>query len=290
MIRRAIRIANRLIHTPGFLFWALFDGGIKRVSLVAKCRLILRIRRITRSVVAATSFTEHLMITRHVLHDLPPGGILVECGCFKGASTCTLSILAKMTGRRLIVFDSFRGLPDPSDEDQRHMLDSTAEIHSYQAGTFAGSLQEVREHVRRFGEIDVCEFVPGFFDASMMPYMAERKPDIAFAFLDVDLCSSLRDCLKGIWPRLLEGGVIYTHEAPHREIAGCFHDRRWWKTELATDPPGLVGGGCGLLFDQTRRTGLGYAVKSSPNSYQLVPQLGPGESPKTQLPRHASAK
>ena len=37
---------------------------------------------------------------------------IVEAGVYKGAMTCSLSLAAKMLGTKLIVYDSFEGLPD----------------------------------------------------------------------------------------------------------------------------------------------------------------------------------
>ena len=41
----------------------------------------------------------------------PSNNIIVECGCFKGASSISLSIFSKIVNRKLI-YDSFEGLPD----------------------------------------------------------------------------------------------------------------------------------------------------------------------------------
>ena len=39
-------------------------------------------------------------------------GVLIECGSFEGASTSVMSIGAKLINKKLIVYDSFEGLPD----------------------------------------------------------------------------------------------------------------------------------------------------------------------------------
>jgi O-methyltransferase len=40
-------------------------------------------------------------------------GSVVECGCYVGGSTANLSLVCAATGRKLIIFDSFQGLPEP---------------------------------------------------------------------------------------------------------------------------------------------------------------------------------
>ena len=44
-------------------------------------------------------------------------GCIVECGCYKGSSTAKFSLAAKYSGRKLVVFDSFEGIPE---NDERH--------------------------------------------------------------------------------------------------------------------------------------------------------------------------
>ncbi len=49
------------------------------------------------------------------LLETPPevGGIVIECGTWKGASTSNLSLVCKIVGRRLKIYDSFQGLSAP---------------------------------------------------------------------------------------------------------------------------------------------------------------------------------
>ena len=62
---------------------------------------------------AATSYWEQLLISSEILNSKLDGAV-VECGCFKGGSTATLSVACKKAGRTLNVFDSFCGLPEPT--------------------------------------------------------------------------------------------------------------------------------------------------------------------------------
>ena len=70
---------------------------------------------------------------------------------------------------------------------------------------YAGTLDEVRGNVTRYGKVDVCSFHPGFFSESM----ADFDTTCVLAFIDVDLRSSIEDCVRAIWPRLADGGTIF---------------------------------------------------------------------------------
>jgi hypothetical protein len=96
--------------------------------------------------------------------------------------------------------------------------------------------------------------------------------------VDVDLTESLKTCLKYLWPLLADGGYLFTHEAPHQEIAAVFFDGDWWHANLHSDAPGLVGAGSGIGLFPSRggfRSDLGFTVKHPKVvQFTLDPQTG----------------
>jgi hypothetical protein len=179
------------------------------------------------------------------LLDLKIPGPIVECGCFKGGSTAKLSLVAERTGRRLYVCDSFEGLPAPElDGEQLLVGHGHGETPSaaLSAGEFTGRIDEVRRNIQEFGCIEVCDFVPGFFDQSL------PNLDIApaFVFIDVDYVSSARECLKHLWPRLAPGGLWFTHEASFTNYILGILDSGFWGETLGECPPVMMGAGSGL--------------------------------------------
>jgi hypothetical protein len=245
------------------------------IGAFAKARLMARIVRNTFTVPTESNFFEHLTMVARILA-LPASvpGVVVECGCFQGGSTTNLSLACEMVGRRLHVFDSFEGLPEPEAEDRSHALVDTGELHTYTAGAFAGSLETVKGNIARHGAIAVCEFHRGYFQDTM-PAFSEP---CAFAFLDVDLYQSLEPCLLTLWPLLRDDCSMFVHEARHMEIAGAFFDRQWWRERMDAEPPGLVGAGNGLgLLTRGGPFGsnLGYAVKRPhAERFEERPQVG----------------
>lgn len=59
-------------------------------------------------------------------------------------------------------------------------------------GFRCGELEEVKENIRRYGNVGVCRFVNGYFEDSMP---RSREP-VAAAYLNVEFASSTRTCLK----------------------------------------------------------------------------------------------
>jgi O-methyltransferase len=145
----------------------------------------------------ASSVHEHFLMGHHLLTLKSHGveGDFVEFGCFKGFSTCCLSFACLLVGARMHVFDSFQGLP-------------ASDSAVYEAGEFAGSVEEVKKNVAIFGCPQVLTFHPGFF-ADVVPKVVLGP--IASIWMDVDLESSARDAMK-ILPWLAPKGCVFSHE------------------------------------------------------------------------------
>ena len=147
---------------------------------------------------AATTPEEMLCIAHHlyVLKSHGVDGGLVECGCFKGFSSCCLSQACAALGIHMDVFDSFAGLPRSGSS-------------YYQEGDFCGTLDEVTDNLRAFGRPEVVTLHRGFFSESMPGY---DRP-IMCLWMDVDLTSSAADVMT-VLPRLAAEGCVFTHECP----------------------------------------------------------------------------
>ena len=219
-----------------------------------------------RRVETASRYTEHLAIASHIIGvPAQTEGCVIECGCYKGGSTVNLSLAAALVRRELHVFDSFEGLPASLNGDE-NILHHDRMTNTYEPGMYAGSLEEVRENVRRYGDLSVCRFHKGWFDDTLSDFSA---PCVT-AFVDVDLRTSLETCVKAIWPLMADGGALFVHEARHHEIASLFFDDDWWEQTLGTRAPGLIGAGTGLGLDPEIggwTSQLGYARKSEMTGY-----------------------
>lgn len=254
-------VTTALLPVVAREFFARETGAEYGVGLPTKLRFLFTVIRNNIRVESASNFLYHLIMAGKILRiprDLP--GDIIECGSFKGGSAVNLSRLAQLTGRRLHLFDSFEGLPIPKQMDREHLVLSELQFHTYEAGAYAGSVSEVRENVRKYGVLDVCEFHKGYFNQTLPGF---SRP-LVFAYIDADLTSSVRDCLKYVWPLLQDGCYLFTDEAHHTEVAGLFYDPAWWDSEQHSAPPGLVGGGNGLgllLHPGGFRSSLGFTAK-----------------------------
>lgn len=195
-----------------------------RISVWQRLRIVARSYRISFSVHSAHCQYEILDIMESILAlsaDVP--GCVVEAGCFKGGSAAKLSLVTKAVNRRLFIFDSFFGLPEHEEPMKK-------------AGTYAGSLEEVKRNIERWGEPSNFELVPGWFEETMPTF----STPIALILLDVDLASSTRTCLKYLYPLLVENGVLYSHDGHLEAVMEVFNDDRFWEREVMLPRPEIT--------------------------------------------------
>ncbi len=210
-----------------------------KLNIFKKYRLGLKMFLNKLRVPTGTSYKAHLAMALK-LFETPPEteGVVLECGTWKGGSAANLSLVCKMTGRKLLIYDSFEGLPEKIEGDR--------EADSYAAGDYAGTLEEVKWNISKYGDIDSCEFVQGWF-ADTLPHL-DRK--VLVAFLDVDLEASLETCVRYIWNNLTEKGYIFIDEYVGLDYCSIFYSERYWREVFDRTPPGLVGAGVGLALGE----------------------------------------
>lgn len=254
----------QLLFLPIFLkpFFKKQVGAEYGVGFSKKLKLLFKIYRINKKIRSATSCYEHVQMAKAIL-EAPKNlnGDVVECGCWKGASTASLSLVCELAGRKLIVFDSFCGLPSPKEGDKIHHAPHIGKTPGYEKGNYSGSLDEVKNNIKNYGSLDVCEFIEGYFEDTMPGFFETFNSKIIFSFLDVDLTKSLETCVFHLWPFLQKGCHLFTHEAPHLEISALFFDKEWWNRHLNTGFPSLIGAGSGTCFHPSFGTPIGYTTK-----------------------------
>ncbi len=185
-------------------------------SRAARKQLADRLELAHKNVHCAHTHSEIVAVVTEILRTSSLGpGVVLEAGCFKGGSTCKLSLATKLAGRKLLVYDSFEGLPTVEEVERK----------DFAAGDYTGALDEVKKNVTHYGAIEVCEFIRGWFEQTM-----DKLADpVVVAFVDVDLRPSLETCLNFIYPRLVPGGSIFSHDGHLAICVDLMKDQQFWK-------------------------------------------------------------
>lgn len=133
-------------------------------------------------------------------------GDAAEVGVYKGGTAVLLAQRFETAGKRLLLFDTFEGMPESAD----------ARVDRHRAGDFDDtSLEAVTRALSAWEDV---ELVPGFFPETAKP-AADRK--FALVHVDVDIYQSVLDCCEFFYPRLSPGGAIVFDDYGQRSCPGA---------------------------------------------------------------------
>lgn len=233
IINKILRPAFEKLPEPLFNFAIRFYEAIlfssppeiPQLSYFQRVRLIRKIVRINNNVDCPHVPAEILSFIKAVMAiPISYQGCIVEAGVFKGGSSAKFSLAAKYVNRELVLFDSFQGLPDNLEPHEQSILGHSIKGW-FEKGAFSGGLEEVRRNIEKYGEIEVCNFIEGWFD-NTMPLFSKK---IAAAYLDVDLASSTKTCLKYLYPLIIPAGVLYSQDGDFPLVIKVFDDDEFWE-------------------------------------------------------------
>lgn len=146
------------------------------LSLVDRLRLYKRILVISKKIDCAHAENEIVQVINALLSQ--PAcrkGVIVEAGTYQGGSAVKLSIVAKITGRTLCIFDSFEGIPDNYEPHEKDIFGDNA---GFKKGDLACSLGEVKKNITSMGEISCCKFYKGWFEDTMPKFHEKNLPHL----------------------------------------------------------------------------------------------------------------
>jgi len=155
-------------------------------------------------------------------------GDVVECGTARGGSAALMGLLLKELApqRTLWVFDTFEGMPQPTEADP----DWTATLYT---GKCRADVEEVSALFDRLGASPNYRLVKGLFQQTLPT--CDVGP-IALLHLDCDWYESMKTCLEQLFDRVSRGGVIqiddYGHWAGARKAVDEFFHKRSLDVQL----------------------------------------------------------
>jgi O-methyltransferase len=201
--------------------WRYLKSPNTNLSFFQRLSTVVRFFWISLFVASPHEQYEILTVFESILTNLSGDcNTIVEAGCYKGGSTAKLSLAARMADCKLLVFDSFEGLPQHNEKFRPE-------------GTYRGNLEEVRKNIVRFGAIEVCQFIKGWFADTMVDF----KEPIRVLFLDVDLAASTQTCLKYLYPNLVPGGMLYSHDGHIKAVMEVYNCEKFWKEKIGCPKP-----------------------------------------------------
>jgi hypothetical protein len=173
----------------------------------------------------------------YIVHNSLPGDI-VECGVWRGGSMMMAALSLRHFGdkdqRRLFLFDTYEGMPAPTDADFKFDgLQAKEKWDSLQRGEGSEwnniSIEGVRNAMlsTAYAE-DKIILVKGRVENTLPAHAPDR---IALLRLDTDFYVSTRHELTHLYPRLVPGGVLIiddfgTWAGSHRAVIEYFAEHK----------------------------------------------------------------
>lgn len=153
-----------------------------------------------------TQLSEAMYIIYYLSLALKKNGEVCEFGCANGATSALLANEIKNSKKELWLYDSFKGLSQPSGKD--HLKDDIFGLKSMKKyeGAMSYSIDEV---AKRLKEVKISKhrvkIIPGFINNSIKKNLPEK---ICFAYVDFDLYQPTIITLKNLRKLIPKGGYV----------------------------------------------------------------------------------
>ena len=159
-----------------------------------------------------TSVSEALFLLKYLYISMNVEGDICEFGVAQGATSALLANELRSTNRHIWLFDSFAGLPEPTEEDE------LADRRDW-TGKMCNPRNQVEKRLHKIGfPRSRTHIVAGFFPKSAK----NNAPNcICFAYVDFDLYNSIRDALHFIDKRMPIGGRIVVDDYSPPQFPGA---------------------------------------------------------------------
>lgn len=152
-------------------------------------------------------------------------GAFVECGVWKGGCAAVMAYVTKKYGsnRELHLFDSFEGLPHPTEKDGEKVFRYMANVEKgkyasrYKCEGTVDMVRELFERKLRMADAAV-HFHKGWFKETI-PQQKEKIGKIAILRLDGDWYESTQICLEQLYDNVVSGGFVVIDDYGYWE--GC---------------------------------------------------------------------
>jgi O-methyltransferase len=208
IVRADSRVAPRARPAPGAAAKHRKRGLPKHYD--EEARQIIRAVK-PRTMTAPEKLFGLILATRYIVDRQIPGAI-IECGVWRGGSMQAVArtLLARgVSDRDLHLYDTFEGMPEPSERDRRHGGKAAVELlENDRSGKVraSASLEDVQVGMTETGyPRERLHFHPGMVEDTIPEHSPER---IALLRLDTDWYASTRHELEHLYDRLEPGGVL----------------------------------------------------------------------------------
>jgi len=191
----------RRARDPSFVTSGLKNVALKSWDSVAPGEFAHSYRRVRAHTMSSSARLRALHSGLSEVISAGVAGDVVECGTARGGSAALLGLTLQTrdADRRLWVFDTFEGMPEPSANDPDEQL-----ARKY-VGTCRGSIEDVTALFERLQLTSRTTLVKGLFQDTLQNTPIES---VAFLHLDGDWYDSVMVCLQTLYDKVSAGGIV----------------------------------------------------------------------------------
>lgn len=183
------RIERFGIRALGNIQMAILSGHKSKEDV----RLINKVRKARRSLLTVD---EYFLILSLARASAKREGSLIEIGAYQGSSA---RLICEVKGdKKFYVCDTYEGLPESHKQDRA--------VHK--VAQYACSLESVGKFLEGFSNV---QLVKGFFPGSIREIVPDDEK-FTFAHIDVDLYEGTLQGIRWLYPRMVPGGIIISHD------------------------------------------------------------------------------
>jgi len=213
------RISDEIYYLSSYVYYLLKGDSrsVKRIKTIYSVRPYTMVGR------------TGLLATYDIasaIEESNSGGCFVECGVARGGCSALMALVASenRNGRKVWLFDSFEGLPEPTNED-KHIetiiykpKDKSASLVS--PGYCLGTYDEVEALL--FSKLRLSKnnvfMVKGWFQDTLPEYR-DKIGATSVLRIDADWYESTKCCLENLYNNVISGGYVIIDD--YRSVVGC---------------------------------------------------------------------
>lgn len=154
-----------------------------------------------------TQIGEAIYILNYLNQSLKLEGDICEFGIAQGLTSTLMAYQLKTNNKNIWLFDSFEGLPKPTEKDTlKDDIYNLGSIEAYQ-GTMAHKPESVLSKMKSIQfPLDRVKLIPGFIEETIHKNNLPQK--VAFAYVDFDFYEPIKIALHFLDKALSFGGYI----------------------------------------------------------------------------------
>jgi hypothetical protein len=212
------KISDRVFYISSYIFYTL-KGDSRNAKRMMRIHSVLPYTLVGRSGLLATYDLASKIENNKI------DGCFVECGVAMGGCSALMAMVANDNNgdRKVWLFDSFEGLPNPTIEDAADVVEHPGKdkhSNALHKGYCLGTYDEVERLL--FSRLQLSKnnifMIEGWFQDTLPEYK-DKIGDISFLRIDGDWYESTKCCLENLYDNVISGGYIFIDD--YYSVAGC---------------------------------------------------------------------